>query len=113
MPVTNNSEVRPHHEVPSRFSDSQNVLNHQPSTLNSRIFPEFLRLPKSRERDGIAGLSRSSLNALILPTKANGFKPPVRSIVLRKAGALRGVRLIVVDSLRDYLYANLATQEGN
>jgi hypothetical protein len=51
------------------------------------------------------GLGRSKLNELILPCKANGFKPPVRSISVRNRGQVRGVRLIVVDSLLQYLYS--------
>lgn len=39
-------------------------------------------------------MSRSGLNALILPTTENGFKPPVRSFVLRKKGAKTGIRLV-------------------
>ena len=83
------------------------------ANATTAILPEFLRLPRNGQRDAVASLSRSGLNGLVLPTKANNFKPPVKSVVLRKPGAVRGTRLIVAQSLRDYLYANLATQEGN
>jgi len=68
--------------------------------------PEFIRLPKS----GLCpwtGLSRSKLNELILPSEANGFKPPVASVCLRKRGAMRGTRLIVLDSLLHYLTSRI------
>lgn len=45
------------------------------------------------------------MNELVLPTKANHGKPPVKSKVLRKRGATTGIRLIVFDSLMQYLHA--------
>jgi len=64
--------------------------------------PEFLRLPRPGKRCSVSGLSRSALNALIL-----GPNPPIRSICIRRRGAVRGIRLIVTDSLRKFLYAHL------
>ena len=61
--------------------------------------PEFIRLPRNGERCPLSGLSRSLLNSLIL-----GDKPPVRSVVLRQRGKVKGVRLIVWASLKAYLY---------
>jgi hypothetical protein len=82
-----------------------NVLTTQPLGIASAsvIEPEFIRLPKTGARDPLFSLTRSALNDLILPTKANDFKPPVRSVVLRKRGAKTGIRLIEVASLRKYL----------
>ena len=65
--------------------------------------PEFMRLPKSRLRDPIFGLSRSYINELILPCAENNHRPPVRSVVLRRRGARTGVRLVDIDSLRSHL----------
>jgi hypothetical protein len=48
-------------------------------------------------------LSRSTLNELTIPGPANDGTPPVKSVVLRKRGALRGIRLISYDSLMGYL----------
>ena len=67
------------------------------------IKPEFIRLPKSGTRCPHTGLSRSKMNQLVLPCKENDFKPPVESKVLRKRGTIRGTRLIVFDSLMEYL----------
>lgn len=67
------------------------------------IEPEFMRLPRHRERDPVFGLSRGYLNTLILPCKANNYRPPVKSCVLRKRGARTGVRLVDLQSLRDYI----------
>jgi len=69
--------------------------------------PEFLRLPKTRERDPIFGMARSTLNELIVPCPENDHRPPVRSVVLRKRGARTGIRLIDIDSLRAYLNQNV------
>lgn len=75
--------------------------------MYSRMYSQldnFLRLPKTPER--VCGLSRSTLNGLILPTAANGFKPPVRSVVLKSSkGAVRGIRLIDLQSLIAHLAA--------
>lgn len=68
-------------------------------------YPEFIRLPKPGTRWPLTGLSRGKLNQLVLPSEVNGFKPPVRSISMRKRGHLKGVRLVVVDSLLKYLYS--------
>jgi hypothetical protein len=75
--------------------------------VSSVAAPEFMRLPKPRERDPIFGFSRSYLNTLVLPCKENAFRPPVRSIVLRRRGAKTGVRLIDLSSLRAYLDTNV------
>ncbi|KAB2910643.1 MAG: hypothetical protein F9K30_22405 [Dechloromonas sp.] len=61
--------------------------------------PEWLRLPAPRARCPFTGLSRSTLNGLTIPGPANDGTPPVKNVVLRKRGALRGIRLIGYDSL--------------
>jgi hypothetical protein len=66
------------------------------------VIAEFLRLPKSGTKDPIYGTSRSGWNNLILPCAANNFRPPIKSISHRKVGAIRGVRLIVAASAREY-----------
>ena len=71
------------------------------------ILPEWIRLPKSGTLCAWTGLSRAKLNELILPNSANDFKPPVRSICLRKRGATRGTRLILRESLMNYLRDHL------
>lgn len=65
--------------------------------------PEWLRLPAPGARCRYTGLSRSTLNELTIAGPANDGVPPVKSVVLRKRGALRGIRLINFDSLMGYL----------
>ncbi len=65
--------------------------------------PEWVRLPAPGARCRFTGLSRSTLNELTIAGPANDGVPPVKSVVLRKRGALRGIRLISYDSLMGYL----------
>jgi hypothetical protein len=67
------------------------------------VEPEYIRLPRPGQRDPYFGLSRSYLNELILPCKANSYRPSVKSAVLRKKGARTGVRLIHLQSLREFI----------
>jgi hypothetical protein len=80
-------------------------------TAELPVRPEFIRLPKS----GLCpwtGLSRAKLNELILPTATNGKKPPVKSVCLRKPGAIKGARLIHLQSLLAYLRARMEGGEA-
>ena len=74
-----------------------------PTTSVESVRPEWLRLPAPGSRCRYTGLSRSTLNELTIPGPANAGCPPVKSVVLRKRGALRGIRLISYDSLMQYL----------
>jgi hypothetical protein len=48
-------------------------------------------------------LSRSSVEEICVPSKKNGFNPPVRAKLRRKPGAMRGVWLIPRKAYLDYL----------
>ena len=77
-----------------------------PSTTTSAPVvakPEWLRFPAPGARCRFTGLSRTTLNELTVPGPANDGNPPVKSVVLRKRGAMRGIRLISYDSLMAYL----------
>jgi len=65
--------------------------------------PEWIRMPKGREKCKYTGLSRSFLYTLVSPSKENGYNPPVKSVSLRRRGMQKGVRLISYDSLMSYL----------
>ena len=73
--------------------------------------PEWIRLPQGGPCPW-TGLSRSKLHELILPREQNGFKPPVRSVCLAPAGKTKGVRLIHLQSLLDYLYERSAATDS-
>lgn len=73
------------------------------ASLDRRVTPIFIRLPLPGRRCPYTGLSRSTLNELIIPAPVNDWKPPVISKLLKKRGAARGVRLIRYDSLMAYL----------
>ena len=72
---------------------------------------DWLRLPQPGAKLSGYGLTRGTLNELILPCEENDFKPPVRSIVIKKRGAVRGIRLIHRPSLDAYL-SKLADQQA-
>ena len=81
-------------EIPPRKSNLEPVAR------------EFLRLPPVGQRCPVTGLSRAALNAWILPTEANGGKPPVKSFVIRQPGAKTGIRLISYPHLREWIMAH-------
>ena len=63
------------------------------------IVPTYLRVPKPGQLCPWSGLSRSKMLTLVLPSPANDWKPPVKSISLRQKGRRRGCRLVVYASL--------------
>jgi len=60
------------------------------------VKPEWLRLPKPGTQCPFCGLSRTSLYTLCKEGK-------VKSVVLRKRGASRGIRLVAWDSLFSFI----------
>ena len=74
---------------------------------NSAVRPEFIRLPRPGTCDPWTSLSRSTLNLLVLPCREKGYRPPVRSCTLRRKGTTKGVRLIELQSLLDYINAHV------
>ena len=81
-------------------------------TNHDRYVREFLRLPPVGQRCPVTGMSRAALNGLILPTDANGGKPPVKSFCLRQRGAKTGIRLIDYQSLRQHILAHAEPSTG-
>jgi hypothetical protein len=71
--------------------------------------PEWIRMP-TKGRCPFTGLGRSFLYTLVTPCEANRHHPPVRSISLRRRGYTKGVRLIHLRSLLDYLESHAETQ---
>lgn len=69
------------------------------------VRPDYIRLPLPGNRCPFTGLSRSTLAELCTPCPVNTFNPPVESRVIRKRGAVRGIRLIKYDSLMAHLEA--------
>jgi hypothetical protein len=67
------------------------------------MIQEFVRLPASGSRCPVSGLNRTALDKLTRPQPDNNFTPPVRSRVLKSRGATRGIRLVEVRSLLNYL----------
>lgn len=78
----------------------EDIASTRPSNVSS-AGDEWLRLPKPGHR--LEGLSRTTLNELAIPCAVNGYRPPVRSILIKRRGAARGIRLINRQSLYEYL----------
>jgi hypothetical protein len=72
---------------------------------------EWFRLPQPGTKLVRHGLARGTLNELPLPSEENDYKPPVRSVLTKKRGAVRGIRLIHRLSLDAYL-ARLAEEQA-
>ncbi len=77
------------------------------SDQSNAVRPEFIRLPKPGTCDPWTSLSRSTLNLLVLPCRENDYRPHVRSCTLRRKGTTKGVRLIDLQSLLDYINAHV------
>jgi hypothetical protein len=76
-----------------------------PAVVNGTITqPEFVRLPKAGSRCPLTGLSRTSLVELV-------EEGAVKAVKLRKRGSLRGITLMVRESLLGYLHG-LAMKGG-
>jgi len=93
--------------TPRAFSsnDGENGSDSQTESVSSTVQyqPETIRVPKRGERFLVTALSKSHIRRLI-----GGDNPKVRSICIKEPHAQRGVRLVVVSSLLDYIYS----QEG-
>jgi hypothetical protein len=96
---------RNHHATYDRTADPIAVPDGRDT---DKQIPEFLRLPRSGSRCVLTGLSRATLNALIL-----GDKPLVKSICLRQRGAARGIRLLVTSSLLEFLYKHVVENSAD
>ena len=96
-------------EFSYRFRDSSERTakrQHSSSPTNSPLpndEPLYIRLPKAGQRCPRTGMTRSALNELILPSERNAYNPPVESKCLRKREGGKGTRLIVWQSLKEYL----------
>ncbi len=67
------------------------------------VEPITIRLPRQGARCPWTGLSRSAMNDLVLPTPANNFQPKVRSKLLKLRENSTGIRLVIFESLKEYL----------
>lgn len=94
------------------YSGSTSAPIGAPPVSSSKPRPEFIRLPKPGQRDPYFSLSRSYWNLLVLPCELNGFKPPIKSISLRRPGTKFGVRLISYASAVAYFKIIEAANEN-
>jgi hypothetical protein len=78
----------------------------------AQAMPEFVRLPRTGTKEFYTDLNRSAINSVILPTAQNGNKPPVKSVCLRNPGSARGIRLVHLASLLNYVHQCGSGLEG-
>lgn len=72
-------------------------------TNSNESQPIYIRVPRQNIKCPKTGLTRAYLNKLILPCKENNYDPPVKSVSACKKGKTKGVRLILLTSLLNYL----------
>jgi hypothetical protein len=77
------------------------------------IVPTFIRVPKPGQNCPWTGLSRSTMNALVLSSPLNDWNPPVKSISFCQKGRRRGCRLVVFESLVTHLKNQLNNSPEN
>jgi hypothetical protein len=88
----------------NRLPDNQNFQRELKRALKSEHRKEeWIRLPPGGGQCEVTGIRRTVMNQLVLPCEANGFKPPVRSVSLKKPGGIKGCRLVHLPSLLAYL----------
>jgi len=73
---------------------------------------DWIRLPKDQEKCPYTGLSRSTLNEILTETDPLTGEKLVKSLVKIKPGAKRGIKLINLESVLDYLEKEAKRQSG-
>lgn len=87
------------------------VVPHSPIKKQKRtVVPEWSFVPRRDEHCLYSGLSRRSILLLVIPSKSNDFTPPVKSVMVRLTGNIRGRRLVSIPSLLDFLEREAAKQ---
>ena len=79
--------------------------------MDHSVTPFFIRFPGGAARCLHTGLTRGFLHDLTVPCCRNDFHPPVASFLVGKGH--RKVRLICVESLRDYLGSHAASADNS
>jgi hypothetical protein len=74
--------------------------------------PRYVRLPRSGQIEPYSGFKRTQLDSLVRSQPANGFNPPVKSHVIAARGNARGVRMIDLQSLLNYVAGLSGEQPG-
>jgi hypothetical protein len=65
--------------------------------------PYAIPYPKGKDRCAWSGYTRALLVTITVPLKRNDFKPPVRTVSLKEPGQKRASRMIVLQSLFDFM----------
>jgi hypothetical protein len=79
----------------------QNLKRHD--ELSAQETERWIRLPHPGASCPFSGLKRTTLTELCVSSSKNDFEPPVRSKLLKKKRAKRGIRLISLGSLMAFI----------
>lgn len=71
--------------------------------LSAHETDRWIRLPHPGATCPFSGLKRTTLAELCVPSRKNDFEPPVHSKLLKKKYAQRGIRLIHLGSLMEFI----------
>jgi hypothetical protein len=74
--------------------------------------PAYIRMPRTGTACPYSSLSRSGMDLIVRPQKANNFRPPVKSKIFRHSPTAKGIRLVDFRSLMNYLGRLPETQPG-
>ena len=80
------------------------------SPPTSPPLPIVVRMPKSGQKETYSNLGRTQIDMVTRPQPGNNFDPPVKSHIFAAKGAARGVRLVNLESLLDYVRGLSNTQ---
>lgn len=82
-----------------------NSIEGTPNVAPAAYRPEFFRLPPPGKRDPYFGLSRGWYYKAAAASE-------IKMVAVRQRGALRGVRLVVLDSVLAYINRSAEAVEG-
>ncbi|MEZ5328342.1 MAG: hypothetical protein R3F19_25135 [Verrucomicrobiales bacterium] len=94
------------YQFPSSLKEATSVPHTvDPTDINSTDSqgrPKYIRHPKAGTQCSYSD-SAAQLNQLILPSEDNDHDPPVKSVAITQPGKKRGVRMVLLSSLLEYL----------
>jgi hypothetical protein len=79
------------------------VITYTPPPIEQLVIPDYIGLPRYGQRDPRTNLTRTALDLLTRPQKANDFKPPVVSKLFSQFGSQQPIRLVNYKSLLTFL----------
>jgi hypothetical protein len=101
--VVRNAGVRYGGAMPQSHPIHESRLASSPRAQLATAGPQWARLPLPGHRCTYTDLTRTALENLCCPRRANNYRPPVRAYCNRARGAVRGVWYVHLPSLLAYI----------